>query len=163
DVDGERRLLELCHPSMKRSQRALSRVPRREPPERESRHLRLPARPRDDDGLRQSRVDRAADAAAVPRGLHLRSRAAGGVGRADDVPHAIARATHIATLPPKGPVFVSIPMDDWAAAVDEDAAAHQLGRSVSGAAAAPVRELAEALANATNPVMVAGPDVDAGG
>src|SRR6201989_138652 len=31
--------------------------------------------------------------------------------RAEDVPHAIACATHVATLPPKGPVFVSIPMD----------------------------------------------------
>src|SRR4051794_22079740 len=34
--------------------------------------------------------------------------------RAQDVPHAIARATHLASLPPAGPVFVSIPMDDWA-------------------------------------------------
>jgi benzoylformate decarboxylase len=83
--------------------------------------------------------------------------------RAEDVPHAIARATHIATLPPKGPVFVSIPMDDWAAEVDEDAAGHQLGRVVSGAAAAPVADLADTLANASNPVMVAGPDIDASG
>jgi benzoylformate decarboxylase len=83
--------------------------------------------------------------------------------RAEDVPHAIARATHIATLPPKGPVFVSIPMDDWAAEVDEDAAGHQLGRVVSGAAAAPVADLADALAKASNPVLVAGPDVDASG
>jgi benzoylformate decarboxylase len=83
--------------------------------------------------------------------------------RAEDVPHAIARATHLATLPPKGPVFVSIPMDDWAAEVDESAAAHQLGRTVSGAAAAPVGELAEALSKASSPVMVAGPDVDASG
>ena len=41
--------------------------------------------------------------------------------RAEDVPHAIARATHLAALPPRGPVFVSIPMDDWRAEVDEDA------------------------------------------
>jgi benzoylformate decarboxylase len=83
--------------------------------------------------------------------------------RAEEVPHAIARATYLATLPPKGPVFVSIPMDDWAAEVDEGAAEHQLGRTVSGAAAAPVAELADALANASNPVMVAGPDIDASG
>src|ERR671932_875255 len=43
--------------------------------------------------------------------------------RAEDVPHAIARATHVAALPPAGPVFVSIPMDDWAAEVDEVAVA----------------------------------------
>ena len=32
---------------------------------------------------------------------------------------ALARATHLAALPPRGPVFVSIPMDDWAAEADE--------------------------------------------
>jgi benzoylformate decarboxylase len=83
--------------------------------------------------------------------------------RAEDVPHAIARATHLATLPPKGPVFVSIPMDDWAAEVDESAAEHQLGRTVSGTAAAPVADLADALAGASNPVLIAGPDIDASG
>src|SRR6266571_4364133 len=41
--------------------------------------------------------------------------------RAEDVPHAIARAIHAASLPPKGPAFVSIPMDDWQAEVDADA------------------------------------------
>src|SRR6266513_4942504 len=45
--------------------------------------------------------------------------------RAEEVPHAIARATHAATLPPRGPAFVSIPMDDWGADVDEDAVRHQ--------------------------------------
>src|SRR6266513_3271251 len=48
--------------------------------------------------------------------------------RAEDVPLALGRATHLATLPPTGPVFVSIPMDDWAAEVDEPAAEHQLSR-----------------------------------
>src|ERR671937_3194362 len=45
--------------------------------------------------------------------------------RAEDVPHTLARAIHMASLPPKGPVFVSIPMDDWGAEVDADAVAHQ--------------------------------------
>src|SRR5881394_4420012 len=54
--------------------------------------------------------------------------------RAEDVPHAIARAVHHATLPPQGPAFVSIPMDDWAAEVDADAVAHASGRFVVGAA-----------------------------
>ena len=31
----------------------------------------------------------------------------------EDVPAAIARAYHFAMLPPRGPVFLSIPMDDW--------------------------------------------------
>src|SRR3982074_3615653 len=61
-----------------------------------------------------------------------------------DAPRALARATHLASLPPKGPVFVSIPMDDWAAEVDDGAVAHQTGRSVTGRAGADpegVREL----------------------
>src|SRR5690349_2348643 len=56
--------------------------------------------------------------------------------RAADVPHAIARAIHAAALPPRGPAFVSIPMDDWHAEVDADAVKHVTGRTVSGVAAA---------------------------
>src|SRR5882762_6980269 len=48
--------------------------------------------------------------------------------RAEDVPHAIARAIHVASLPPAGPAFVSIPMDDWAAEVDEHAVEHAAKR-----------------------------------
>ena len=33
--------------------------------------------------------------------------------RAEDVPAAIARAYYLAMQPPRGPVFLSIPMDDW--------------------------------------------------
>src|SRR5271156_5358380 len=33
--------------------------------------------------------------------------------RAEDVPAAIARGYHLAMQPPMGPVFISIPMDDW--------------------------------------------------
>ena len=33
--------------------------------------------------------------------------------RSEDVPAAIARAYHLAMQPPRGPVFISIPMDDW--------------------------------------------------
>jgi benzoylformate decarboxylase len=86
--------------------------------------------------------------------------------RAEDVPHALARAIHVAGLPPKGPAFVSIPMDDWDADVDDDAVGHQTGRTVDGrtvADPARVRDLAARLAAASNPVLVAGPDVDASG
>jgi benzoylformate decarboxylase len=86
--------------------------------------------------------------------------------RAEDVPHALARATHLAALPPRGPVFVSIPMDDWRVDIDDDAVGHQTARSVAGAAVASpatVRELAGRLAGAANPVLAVGPDVDAGG
>ncbi|TMM10786.1 MAG: benzoylformate decarboxylase [Actinobacteria bacterium] len=86
--------------------------------------------------------------------------------RAEDVPHALARAVHASSLPPKGPTFVSIPMDDWAAEVDDDAVRHQTRRRVDGQAGADpmaVRELARRIEGAANPVMVAGPDVDAAG
>jgi benzoylformate decarboxylase len=86
--------------------------------------------------------------------------------RAEDVPLALARAAHVATLPPAGPVFVSIPMDDWDAEVDVAAAEHAIGRIVSGRAGADpqtVRELAQRIADAQNPVFIAGPDIDAGG
>ncbi len=86
--------------------------------------------------------------------------------RAEDVPLALAHGLHLAGLPPKGPVFVSIPMDDWYAEVDDDDAAHAIGREVSGRALADpgaVRALAERLDAASNPVLIAGPDIDASG
>ena len=33
--------------------------------------------------------------------------------RAEDVPAAIARGYYLAMQPPRGPVFISVPMDDW--------------------------------------------------
>ena len=86
---------------------------------------------------------------------------------AQDVPHALARATHLASLPPRGPVFVSIPMDDWYAEVrSEDELRHQTTRTVTGAAQPDrgmIEDLARRLAEASNPAFVAGPDIDAAG
>ena len=53
--------------------------------------------------------------------------------RPQDVPGAIGRAIHHATLAPRGPAFVSIPMDDWDAEADEDRAV-QARRRVVGRA-----------------------------
>jgi benzoylformate decarboxylase len=86
--------------------------------------------------------------------------------RAEDVPLALAHGAHLASLPPKGPTFVSLPMDDWYAEVDESDAREAIGRRVEGRAAADpaaVRVLADRLDAAANPVMVAGPDIDASG
>ena len=85
--------------------------------------------------------------------------------RAEDVPHALARAAHLAALPPKGPVFVSIPMDDWDAEVDDATVAHQTERGVTGRAVADpaiVADLAGRLTEAKNPALVAGPDIGDG-
>jgi benzoylformate decarboxylase len=86
--------------------------------------------------------------------------------RAQDVPHALARAIHMATLPPRGPSFLSIPMDDWGAEVDEEAVRHQSSRSVEGAAQPgpeTIASLAERLSRAERPALVAGPEIDACG
>ena len=87
--------------------------------------------------------------------------------RAEDVPHAIARgATYLASLPPKGPAFVSIPMDDWDAEVDEAAVAHQTARTVDGRAARRPRRrarVAARLAGRRSPCSSPGPDLDASG
>jgi benzoylformate decarboxylase len=83
--------------------------------------------------------------------------------RAEDVPLALAHGAHLAGLAPRGPVFVSLPMDDWYAEVDEADARAAIERKVTGRAVADpeaVRALAARLDSATNPVLVAGPDVD---
>src|ERR1700722_2133393 len=49
--------------------------------------------------------------------------------RAQDVPGALARAIHHASLPPRGPAFVSIPMDDWTQEADQDRAGNALRRT----------------------------------
>jgi benzoylformate decarboxylase len=86
--------------------------------------------------------------------------------RAQDVPLALAHGIQIASLPPKGPAFVSLPMDDWTTEADEDSAREVHRRSVTGRALADpdaVRVLAKRLAEASSPVLVAGPEIDASG
>ena len=86
--------------------------------------------------------------------------------RAQDVPVALARAIHQAMLPPRGPVFVSIPMDDWSAEADEDRTRHALARRIAGPPGphpAALGELASRLNAARRPVLVAGPEIDAAG
>jgi benzoylformate decarboxylase len=103
------------------------------------------------------------DAAAMPHPLVKWSYE---VPRAADVPAALGRAAHAASLAPKGPVFVSIPMDDWDAEVDDGAVAQAVKRRVSGRAVADpelVQDLARRLGEAGSPVLVAGPDIDASG
>jgi benzoylformate decarboxylase len=86
--------------------------------------------------------------------------------RAEDVPVALARAIAHATLPPRGPAFVSIPMDDWDVEADPDRAKNAAGRVVTGRSAPDpdaLAGLARRLEEATHPVLIAGPDIDAAG
>lgn len=77
--------------------------------------------------------------------------------RAEDVPAAIARAYYTAMQLPRGPAFVSVPVDDW------DRACAPLEPRTVGAAVrgdpAVLQEIASALALAENPAFVVGASV----
>ena len=81
--------------------------------------------------------------------------------RAEDVPAAIARAYYTAMTEPKGPVFVSVPVDDWDKACDLIEPRQVLSRR--GPDSAAMAALGEALEAAKNPVIVVGSDVDRSG
>ncbi|MBB4866629.1 benzoylformate decarboxylase [Pseudomonas nitritireducens] len=84
---------------------------------------------------------------------------------AQDVPRALNQAIHLANLPPKAPVYLSIPYDDWAQAAPPGVE-HLAARSVVSAGLPSPRqleELATRLSQASNPVLVLGPDVDGAG
>ena len=78
--------------------------------------------------------------------------------RAEDVPAAIARGYHLAMQPPRGPVFISIPMDDWT---------HQCApvilRTTSQtvlADSAALDEVARVLDSSQCPALIAGPQIE---
>jgi benzoylformate decarboxylase len=85
---------------------------------------------------------------------------------ASEAPAVLARAIHLATTPPMGPVFVSLPMDDMPVELD-DAQAADIAvvreRSVTHAAGFPA-ELAERICArveaATSPALIVGGDVE---
>ncbi len=73
---------------------------------------------------------------------------------AEDVPQAVARAYYTAMQPPRGPVFVSVPVDDW----DRPAAPvtlRDISHTVRGDGAG-LKRVADALAEAERPVFVVG-------
>lgn len=77
--------------------------------------------------------------------------------RAEDVPAAIARAYYVAMQPPRGPTFVSIPVDDW----DRPCTPIQprlVSTEIRGDAQM-LAKAAEALSRAQRPVIVAGAGV----
>jgi benzoylformate decarboxylase len=82
---------------------------------------------------------------------------------AAETPHAFARAIHLASLPAPGPVYLSLPYDDWDAPADPQSE-RLLERRVSAAgkpAAEVLEQLAARIDAARSPVIVLGPDVDA--
>ena len=81
--------------------------------------------------------------------------------RSEDVPLAIARAYYIAMLPPRGPVLVSIPADDWTVMTEP-----VLPRAVSTELRAQpdlLAQVGQALDAAQRPAFVIGAAVDRDG
>lgn len=81
--------------------------------------------------------------------------------RAQDVPRAIERAYHVAMTPPRGPVFVSVPIDDWDAPCEPLPA--RAVAPVQRADPAALGTLAAALGRSRKPVFVVGAAVDRDG
>jgi benzoylformate decarboxylase len=82
--------------------------------------------------------------------------------RAEDVPAAFMRAYAVALQPPAGPVFLSIPLDDW----EKPALGPAVVRTVSHRVSPDVQRLrgfAERINRAQRPLLVYGPEVDRSG
>jgi benzoylformate decarboxylase len=82
--------------------------------------------------------------------------------RAQDVPGAIMRAYAVALQPPAGPVFVSIPLDDW----DQPALGEAVVRTVSSRYSPDperVAAFAERIQKSGNPVLIYGPEIERAG
>ncbi len=78
--------------------------------------------------------------------------------RAEDVPAAIARGYYLAMQAPKGPVFMSIPMDDWTHECDP-VAPRKLTETVFPDPSA-LDELARVLDASRNPALVVGSQIE---
>ena len=81
--------------------------------------------------------------------------------RAADVPRAIARAYHLAMLPPRGPVLVSVPADDWDMPA-EPVAARRVSQALRPEPVL-LGEIAAALDAAQRPAFVVGAAIDRDG
>lgn len=81
--------------------------------------------------------------------------------RPQDVPLAIAQAYEIAMQHPRGPVFVSVPSEDWAETADMPTPARTRHDTVPGPDA--LADMAAALKAAKNPALVVGSGIDRDG
>ncbi len=77
--------------------------------------------------------------------------------RAADVPAAIARAYYVAMQPPRGPTFVSIPVDDWDRSCEPMGAAR--GEPLVTGDPQLLQAAASALSQAAQPIIVVGASV----
>lgn len=82
--------------------------------------------------------------------------------RAEDVPAAFMRAYAVATQPPAGPVFLSIPLDDWNKPALGPAVVRTVSRRVQPDEDR-LRAFAARINTARRPLLVLGPEVDRAG
>src|SRR5689334_13960681 len=82
--------------------------------------------------------------------------------RAEDVPAAFMRAYAVATQPPAGPVFLSIPLDDWNQPALGPAVVRTVSRRVQPDAER-LHAFADRISRAERPLLVLGPEVDRAG
>ena len=83
--------------------------------------------------------------------------------RPQDVPHALSTCILLATSAPAGPVYLSLPLDDWDIDADAGALEQLKARAVYGDPVVPEGSLElrrSRLAAASNPVMILGPGAD---
>jgi len=78
--------------------------------------------------------------------------------RAEDVPATIARGYYLAMQPPRGPVFLSIPMDDWTHECPL-VTARRVSQSVSPDAVA-LDEIVVALNSSRSPAIIVGSQIE---
>ncbi|MRV70477.1 benzoylformate decarboxylase [Duganella sp. FT92W] len=78
--------------------------------------------------------------------------------RAEDVPAAIARAYHIAMMQPRGPVLVSVPVDDWDRAAEP--VAQRVVSTESRAEPHVLNQIGAALDACSRPAFVVGAALD---
>ncbi|WP_353813367.1 benzoylformate decarboxylase [Agromyces sp. SYSU T00266] len=78
--------------------------------------------------------------------------------RAGDVPAAFMRAYAIATQPPQGPVFLSIPLDDWDREADGPAVVRRVANRIAPDPAR-IAEFAVRLSSAEHPALILGASV----
>jgi benzoylformate decarboxylase len=81
--------------------------------------------------------------------------------RAEDVPLALLRAWHVAMQPPRGPVFLSIPADDWDRPTDWVSTRHVTHATAPDPHG--IDRIAQALADSRAPAIVVGAGVDRDG
>lgn len=83
----------------------------------------------------------------------------------EDVPRTFSQAILTATLPPQGPVYVSVPYDDWQqeAPIETHHLIRRVVTTAGGLTPNQLAELADRINRSERPVLVLGPDIDATG